>query len=282
MVEMENTCRSARSGNLDSSGADVQALRSGVEAAQREVQLARDGLVNASPIGAAILDQVTVSRRDLESLRKGVGQLQEKLGAAVSPLLAVTARLSSRPFGEATGGLVDAVSRWAEQKGKRAVARVAGKEVQVSAALAEELPGVLTHLARNAVAHGLELPEAREERGKTDTGLIRIECTSSDAGAVIVVADDGRGVDIQQIEERARTMGLAARDPLDLLFADGLSTTDAPTDLSGHGVGMSAVREALLKVGYEIFVSTEEGKGTVFTMRPRQQYRPTGDVRQAG
>jgi chemotaxis protein histidine kinase CheA len=253
-----------------------------VRAAEEEVAVVRDNLVQASPIGAAILDQVTVSRADLESLREGVGQLQKRFGGALGPLLEVTSRLASRPFGEATGGLADAASRWAEQRGKRAVAEVDGKEVQVGAALAEVLPGILTHLVRNAVSHGLEAPEERGRLGKPDAGLIRIECNPSASGAVIVVSDDGGGIDLHRVRDRARELGIDGQDPLELLFADGLSTAAMGDDLSGHGVGMSAVRRALRSVQYDIAIDTERDRGTVFTMRPRARLHPSGDLREVG
>ena len=160
---------------------------------------------------------------------------------------------------------------------------VEGREVRLPPRLARVLGGVLTHLVRNAVAHGIEPPPARVESGKPPGGTIRIAAIAGDAGAAgptIVVEDDGRGLDVDAIAERATQLGMevtgrSRRSLSELVFVAGLSTRAEAGALAGRGVGLGAVREDLERVGYEVEVASEPGKYTRFTMKPRAE-KPEG------
>src|SRR5262249_32296420 len=143
---------------------------------------------------------VTVLRSDILDLMALVGDDRGPLGEVAS-------RLASRPLGEATANLVDLVPTWAEREGKRARLQVEGREVRLPPQLARVLGGVLTHLIRNAIVHGIELPEARTAAGKSAIGLIQVTAADGDSGPVITVEDDGQGLDLAQITERAVAIG---------------------------------------------------------------------------
>jgi HPt (histidine-containing phosphotransfer) domain-containing protein len=238
------------------------------------VDVARAGLVDASPIGAAILDQVTVREADLRALRQQVMRMHMTLGEEATPLSELTSRLLARPFGESAAGLIDAVERWSAQQGKRALARLSGKEISVTPDLHEILPGVLGHLVRNAVAHGIEAPDDRLRRGKPERGVINIQCESTASGPCISIADDGAGIDVERLKQRALSLGITwgDNDPLELMFVDGLSTAPEVDAISGRGVGMSAVRADLAKVGYVIEARSEPTRGTSFVLRPARMH----------
>jgi HPt (histidine-containing phosphotransfer) domain-containing protein len=247
--------------------------------ARAAIVAARDKLVEASPIGGAILDQVTVSDTDLRALRQQVMRMHMTLGEDATRLSEVTSRLLSRPFGASVAGLVDAVDRWSVQQGKRAVLALVGREIAIPPELHEVLPGALGHLARNALVHGIEAPDDRLRVGKPERGNVTISCQSTRAGPVIVVADDGAGVDAAELERRATSRGLSwdQGQSFELMFVDGLSTAGTVDALSGRGVGMSAARSDLRRVGYEIEVTSERGVGTRFTLRPRTAITPAGE-----
>src|SRR5205823_1838476 len=126
-----------------------------------------DVFVAASPIGRAALDQVTVQRQDVQELLDLVGSRDDALGRVAS-------RLASRPFGESTASLIDMTPTWGEKEGKQVSLDVEGRELRVPPQLARVLGAVLTHLVRNAIAHGIEPPPDREEAGKPAVGIIRI------------------------------------------------------------------------------------------------------------
>ena len=213
-----------------------------------------DMLVEASPIGAAILDQTTVRRSDLRSLLRFKGRFGGELDRIVD-------RVVARPFGESTLYLADRVPVWADRLGKRALLRVDGGHVMVPAALSEVLPGVLTHLSRNAVSHGIEDVDTRTARGKEPVGLVSMVAESLDDGGVrVLVADDGRGFDFAALREAATRQGATVdADRLhELPFMEGLTTAENAADLAGRGVGMSAVRSDLKRAGYDVVIESSE------------------------
>jgi len=223
-----------------------------------------DVFVAASPIGRTALDQVTVQRSDILQLLSLVGERTDALGQIAS-------RLASRPLGESTANLLDLVPTWAEQVGKRARLHVEGREVRVPPNLARVLGGVLTHLIRNAIVHGIEVPDARHAAGKSAVGAIRVHAAEGNTGPTITVDDDGQGLDLAQIAERAVAIGedVASRSVQELAFLPGLSTARRPGDMAGRGVGLHAVRSDLASVGYAVDVASKPGEYTRFFLRPR-------------
>lgn len=123
----------------------------------------------------------------------------------------------------------------------------------------------LVHVIRNAVDHGLEPAKEREAAGKV--ARITISTAYCDGGVVVCVGDNGRGIAWDKVAKRASEMGIASATKADLeaaLFADGVTTRDVASDISGRGVGMAAVREAVLDAGGRIEVDSTLGQGTTF------------------
>lgn len=268
-ARLEDTLASARSALKAGSQPDTARLHAELRAALAAMREAYDTtrrrFVEASPLGEGVLDQTTVSRRDLEQLveharqRKAVGDAQT---------LAIAERLASRPFAESVVPLVDAVPTWAEKLSKQARLVYTGGEVRVSARLAEVLPGVLTHLVRNALSHGIEPPAARTAAGKDRRGLVSIRCRQLDAGVEIMVSDDGAGLDRDAImSSPAARAGAPATSAEHIVLGGGVSTSSGD-ELSGRGVGLSAVREDLAAVGYGIEFVDGEASGVSLRMRP--------------
>jgi len=173
-------------------------------------------------------------------------------------------RLASRPLGESAAAVVDTVDAWAELERKEVQVIVEGRERPIPAPLARVLPGVLAHLVRNAVAHGIEAPEEREAAGKPRVGTIRIAGGTGDV--VVVVEDDGRGVDEDLVRARAESMQLRLAECKELIFEPGLSTRGSVDGLAGRGVGLDAVRIALAGVGYSVSFDRVEGKVSRFVI----------------
>jgi HAMP domain-containing protein/HPt (histidine-containing phosphotransfer) domain-containing protein len=219
--------------------------------------------VAASPTGRVALDQVTVQRSDLLELQVHLGHRTDVLGQ-------IAARLASRPFGESTANLVDLVPTWADKEGKRARLQVEGKEARVPAHLARILGGALTHLIRNAIVHGVEIPGAREGKGKPAIGLIRVVAAEGDGGPIITVEDDGQGLDLASIAQQAMAIGetVGSRPIEQLAFLPGLSTARMG-DLAGRGVGLHAVKSEMEAVGYKVDVFSKAGEYARFVLRPK-------------
>jgi two-component system chemotaxis sensor kinase CheA len=240
---------------------DTQVARDRIELGLRELEAALHGsealLVEASPIGPAILDQVTVRKRDLdELLAASVGRRDRVAALAV--------RLASRPFGESLFNLPAAVSRWADTLHKRAVLDLHGRDVPVSPPLGGVLSGVVTHLVRNAVAHGIEGPLARSEHGKPAIGVITVSAEVIEGGVRVIVSDDGQGADPARL-------GQGGLD--DELFEPGTTTAGGEqraADLAGRGMGLPAVRADLARVGYRIRLINRPGDGLTARIEPEK------------
>jgi two-component system chemotaxis sensor kinase CheA len=214
--------------------------------------------VEASPSGRAALDQAMVSKRELARLLE--------LCAGRSDLVAQALfRLASRPFGDCVASLVEQASHWAEKENKRVRVEVDGRETPVPPGLADVLGGVLTHLVRNAIAHGIEPVSERLSLGKSPVGSIDLVCRTEESGStVLFVDDDGRG-----ISENSLLLEAAEnRRPLSNLAQSSHSTRQEVTDLAGHGVGMPAVEADLARAGYAVSVARRAQGGTRFEIRP--------------
>ena len=166
------------------------------------------------------------------------------------------------------------MERMAEQA--RRLANRLGKEVQVSVELGdvqvpvEELRplwAALTHAVRNSVDHGIESAEERARVGKPECGHITLSLQQEQDDLVLAVRDDGRGVDWNAVRARAEALGVEVDDPSELLFVDGLSTRTEASLVSGRGVGMSALRDAIQELEGTMTVDSVPGAGTAVIFR---------------
>jgi two-component system, chemotaxis family, sensor kinase CheA len=146
-----------------------------------------------------------------------------------------------------------------------------GEGTEADKNVIEALGDPLVHLVRNSLDHGLEGPDERVAAGKSSTGTLRIRAWSEGGRVWIEVSDDGRGIDADRVKRKALERGLideatAARlteeEAANLIFAPGLSTAEAVSDLSGRGVGMDAVATAVQRVNGTVSLRTERGRGT--------------------
>jgi len=256
-----------------------EAIASGIAGAREEIAKVRRRFIDASPLGEAVLKQVTVSRDDIGALEEEVRELigAEPDSPRTRRLQKVAERLASRPFGESSGRLQDGVPAWAAQLGKRVNFVVDGKEELVPPQLARVLSGCLTHMVRNSIAHGVEDPEKREAAGKDPVGMIKLTCLPGSAGPNILIEDDGAGLNIARLREKAAEMGVPVKPgrEWELIFASGMSTAEKVDDISGRGVGMAAVKSDVEAAGFELDVYSQPGQGTIFYIRHKAATRRT-------
>jgi two-component system, chemotaxis family, sensor kinase CheA len=156
-------------------------------------------------------------------------------------------------------------------QGKEVALAIEGEETNADKRILEEIKDPLMHMLRNAVDHGIEPPQAREQAGKAPTGTVRIKASQIAGSVVIEVSDDGRGLDEEAIKRAALKRGLASDDALaemspaqvqSLIFAPGMSTASFLTDVSGRGVGMGVVRANVERLNGSIEIESAPGKGT--------------------
>jgi two-component system chemotaxis sensor kinase CheA len=165
------------------------------------------------------------------------------------------------------------VRELAQTLGKEVKLVLEGENTEVDKTIIEELADPLTHMIRNSMDHGVETPEERIAAGKNPEGTIKLIAEHRAGRIVISVTDDGRGIGRDRLLAKARSRGLVGADEKlapeeidQLIFAAGLSTADAVSDISGRGVGMDVVRRNVESLGGRISVDSEPGRGCKFTL----------------
>ncbi len=163
----------------------------------------------------------------------------------------------------------------AQQLGKQIDVVLIGEEVELDKALIEDLDAPLTHILRNAVDHGIDLPASRQARGVSDSGQITLEAEVTRTHARIIIKDNGLGIDPNRLRTKAveKNLYTAAEvslmsddDAVQLIFHPGFSTAEKLSDVSGRGVGLDVVRTSIRKHNGEVFVSSQIGVGTTFRL----------------
>jgi two-component system chemotaxis sensor kinase CheA len=163
----------------------------------------------------------------------------------------------------------------AKREGKKVNLVISGSDTEMEQHQLEKLAEAMTHLVRNAVDHGLETPDKRSEADKPETGRLSIAAGLLDGSVTIEIEDDGKGIDFPGLQQKAVELNIIKQDEIDrlpreklmdLIFLTGISTTDISDTISGRGVGMDIVREAMEELGASINVKSSPGRGTRFTL----------------
>ncbi len=165
------------------------------------------------------------------------------------------------------------VRELADATGKSVRLRTDGEATEVDRTVIERLADPLTHMIRNAVDHGLELPEKRLAAGKPDQGEVHLLAAHRSGRVVIEVSDDGAGINRPKVQQIAVSKGLIPADAVltdsevdNLLFLPGFSTASAISNISGRGVGMDVVKRSIQALGGRIAISSRPGLGSTFSM----------------
>lgn len=149
---------------------------------------------------------------------------------------------------------------------------IEGAETELDRTVIDEIGEPLIHLLRNAADHGIESKEERIRRGKDPIGKIKLVAYQEGTKALIKVVDDGAGINLKKVKEKAEKIGintenLSDNDIRNLIFAQGFSTNSIVTDISGRGVGMDVVKTKISSLGGTVDVVSEEGKGSSFIIK---------------
>lgn len=173
-----------------------------------------------------------------------------------------------------TQGILLMVEDIAEKSGKRVELTIRVGDLQLDKRMIDELKLVITHLIRNSIDHGIEPPDSRIKLSKKPVGVIDIEMVQESADRfTIVLKDDGAGIDVESLKERAvsqgrltkdQANGLNAAESLGLIFESGLSTSRIISEISGRGIGMSIVQEKVERLGGRVEVENNLGQGVSF------------------
>lgn len=161
----------------------------------------------------------------------------------------------------------------ASKLGKKVELITQGEATELDKGLIEKITDPLTHLIRNSCDHGIELPDERRAKGKTEHGTITLSATHQGGSILIEVRDDGKGLSREKLLAKAREKGIDTPDSMpdgevwSLIFAPGFSTADEVTDVSGRGVGMDVVKKNITSLGGTVEIDSAEGYGMRVSVR---------------
>jgi chemosensory pili system protein ChpA (sensor histidine kinase/response regulator) len=210
----------------------------------------------------------------LETLTREAQSLLTQQARVITELQNSLMRTRMVPFQRHVQRLTRLVRQAANDTGKRAELAVQGAAAELDRQMLERMLAPLEHMLRNSVVHGIEAQDRRAFLGKPDVGRISISLERDGAEIVIVVADDGAGINVKLIREKAIALGLADahakisdEEAMQLILEPGFSTAGHVTQAAGRGVGMDVVATEVKKLGGGLFIDSTYGKGSRFTIR---------------
>ncbi|MCP1468510.1 two-component system chemotaxis sensor kinase CheA [Sphingobium sp. OAS761] len=262
----------------ESSGTGVAVSRQGGQSGPRTIRLPLtliDQLMNG--VSDMVLARNELSRKLRErSADPELDNVFERLSTCVADMRDVISKTRMQRVERLFAAIPRMVRDISRDLGKRIDLTLEGGDVEMDREMVEMVVDPLTHIVRNAIDHGIETPEQRRAAGKPETGSLRLEARQSGNQIVIVVSDDGRGIDTGRLVEKALAAGrismenaarMSADEKLDLIFQAGLSTATQVTAISGRGVGMDVVRANVERIGGVIALDNHPGKGLTITLR---------------
>jgi two-component system, chemotaxis family, sensor kinase CheA len=227
------------------------------------------------------LDSLIALTSDIHGLLHHLGdgdastmaRTRDRLSGLVERLQHASLTLRLVPIADAFQRLQRVARDTARQVARQVEVHIEHGGVEIDKGVVDRLAGPLMHLVRNAIDHGLENPAERTATGKSTSGHLRLIAAQRGNRVEITVVDDGKGLDVERIRAKAVEQGLigadeqrSADDIFPLIFLPGFSTAKSVTDISGRGVGLDVVREAVEDLGGSVTVSSIKGEGTRFIL----------------
>ena len=234
-----------------------------------------------------LVGELIIYRTKLQQVGKRLAETLETHGAAqellsaVAQVAGVSAQLQEMvmqirmlPVRQVFERFPRMVRDLARQQGKEIELIVEGESTRVDKAIIDEIGEPLVHMLRNSIDHGIEPPDVRLARGKTPTGTILLSAAQESNHVLITIMDDGAGVDAAAVRRRAIERGLvkpdqplSEREAIQLIFAQGFSTAEKVTEVSGRGVGLDVVLKAIEHLNGLVEVESVPGVGTKFIIQ---------------
>ncbi len=242
---------------------------------------------NTVRIPVGILDELMVLAGELVLVRnqhlRSVDELDptsrsiaQRLDVVTSELQETIIRTRMQPIGKIFGKLPRIVRELEKKFSKQIEITISGSEAELDKTILESLADPLTHIIRNCCSHGIETPEERERAGKPKSGHVTVAAYHEAGRVNIFVKDDGRGIDLDRVRQKALEKELKTEAELDmmsdkeilyLITLPGFTTVDEVSDVFGRGVGMDVVKTSIERLGGSIDMESVEGEGTSILLR---------------
>lgn len=245
----------------------VQSIRVDLDKVDRVVNMVGELVITQSMLTQQMDENLRVRYQELV---RGIEVLAQTTRGLQDSVMAIRAQ----PVKSVFSRLPRLVRELATKTGKKIRLETVGENTEIDKTVIEQLSDPLTHMIRNSADHGIETIEKRLEKGKTEIGTIRLSAEQAGGNILIIVEDDGAGINREVVAQIARDRGVVGPDQAlteeqidNLIFAPGFSTASEVSDISGRGVGMDVVLSNIKKIGGSVHVRSWTGKGTRMTLR---------------
>lgn len=229
---------------------------------QEITRMMAEAVGDVSTVRRNVKTALSATQQDLDHQARQLRELQRDL-----------LRMRLVDFDAISDRLYSVVRQAAKELGKQVTLDLEGGKIELDRSVLERMTPSFEHLLRNAVVHGIETVQERMAAGKPATGAIHVGVRHDGNDVVIEVRDDGRGVSLDQIRTKARSLGLLATDQepdreaiIKFMFAPGFSTASQVSELAGRGIGLDVVLSEVHAVGGRIETHSQAGQGTRFTL----------------
>jgi two-component system, chemotaxis family, sensor kinase CheA len=253
--------------------AELQSVRVSIEQMDALLNLVGELVIERARLERGVRKVAELNGNGIAEELQGV---TERVSRIVSQLQEALTRTRMVPLNVVFARFPRLVRELARSMNKRVQLKIEGEDTEIDRALVEKLNECLVHLIRNAIDHGIEPPDERTAAGKPPEGLMEISASQSEGSVIVVVRDDGRGIDPNKIRRKAIERGLLTEeqasslsddDAIQFIFRSGFSTKEEVSEVSGRGVGMDAVKAAMEQIGGTIDLHSQIGAGTTVTLR---------------
>jgi len=250
-----------------SGAGETSSIRVGIDKIDTLINLVGELVITQSMLGQM---GENLESCDQEKLREGFAQLERHTRELQENVM----QIRMVPISNVFNRLPRMIHDLSAKLGKKINLQVFGEQTELDKTVMEKIGDPLVHLVRNAIDHGIEQPEVRTTAGKPAEGQLQLRAYHADGNIVIEIRDDGAGLNAERILQKARSNGLVGEHENlseqrihELIFEPGFSTAEAVSDVSGRGVGMDVVRRNIQACGGGVEVQSEQGAGSVFTIR---------------
>ncbi|OBZ96538.1 chemotaxis protein CheA [Pararhizobium polonicum] len=263
----EKTVSAAPQNNAQqASSAAAPTIRVDLDRVDRLINLVGELVINQAMLSQSVIEN---DSNGVSSINMGLEELQQLTREIQDSVMAIRAQ----PVKPVFQRMARTVREIADITGKSVRLVTEGENTEVDKTVIDKLAEPLTHMIRNAVDHGLEMPEKRLAAGKSAEGTVKLTAKHRSGRIVIELSDDGAGINREKVRQKAIDNDLIAADANlsdeeidNLIFHAGFSTADKVSDLSGRGVGMDVVKRSIQALGGRINISSKPGHGSTFTM----------------
>ncbi len=228
-----------------------------------------------------LFEELVIDRGRLEQISRELNHPElhetvERMSRISSDLQNIILNMRMVPVETVFNRFPRMVRQLARDLGKKINLEIIGAETELDRTVIDEIGDPLVHLLRNAIDHGIEMPEVRRAKGKPEEGTVKLKAYHSGNHVFIEIEDDGAGINREKVLQKAINKGIISKQNAanltdkqvyELIFASGFSTADKISDISGRGVGLDVVKSTIESLGGSVTIDSEEGIGSTFSIQ---------------